>query len=424
LFTGISGWLRINLLHFVPVQVIGTRAKILLLHVTAITEACDVLAILFPRGGNRVNVCAIFHSGSACHRIPRAWLLQSKARHLMRFPGPFLLGAFLLLNIAQAQEPAVVSNTTTPPTITTQPVNKSVKVGTTAYFKVVASGTTPLHYQWYKWGSPISGATSSGYITPATTDGDNNASFYVYVWNGAGSITSNTVYLTVVDPPFIQQQPQSLTVTAPAVATFTVYVSGTYPMKYQWYKNGVAIPGATEYSYSTTATSTADTGAQFSVTVRNLAGGVTSVPATLTVKPYNGTGTYPIVGEWTGTATFTDPSGSSQTRRVVAGFWQTSYSIAGTIVFVDDYGDLEMGSGLASLNNLNVFTTAASDDGTAINLAAAFSSNLLTLNGQALSMEGEGGSGRIIISSDHKTLTGSAVASDGTKLGWRLTRTQ
>ena len=335
----------------------------------------------------------------------------------MKCAGLFL-PAVILLNIV------TIANAATAPTITTQPVNKTVKVGNTDTFSVVASGTTPFTYQWYKWGSPISGANKATYITPATTDADNNSNYFVTVSNTAGTATSNTVYLTVVDPPVIQEQPQSLTVRAPAIATFTVYASGTYPMKYQWFKNGVAITGAIEYSYSIAETSTADSGAQFTVIVRNAAGSVTSAPATLTVNPYNGTGTYPIVGEWTGTAIITDPSGAKQTSKVVAGFWQNAYSLTGTIVFVDDYGDLEIGSGLASLNNLNVFTTGYSGDGESLNLAAAFTSNLLTLNGQALDINGEGGTGKILISADHNTLTGNAVTSDGTKLSWTLTRTK
>lgn len=342
----------------------------------------------------------------------------------MKRTGLILASSIYLCSVGYTQRPAATPNAVTPPTITTQPLNKTVKVGTAATFSVVASGTTPFTYQWYKWNSPISGAINATYTTPATNDSDNGAPFYVTIGNSAGGTTSNTVYLYVVDPPVIQQQPQSLTVTAPAIATFTVYASGTYPMTYQWYKNGTAITGAREYSYSTTETSTADTGAQFTVIVRNAAASVTSAPATLTVNPFNGTGTYPIVGEWTGTATITDSTGTKRTSQVVAGFWQTTYSLTGTIVFVDDYGDLEMGSGLASLNNLTMFTTGSDSEGGALNLAAAFTSNLLILNGQALDMNGEGGSGRLVISADHNTLTGYATIGDGTKLGWKLTRTK
>src|SRR5215813_4897342 len=55
------------------------------------------------------------------------------------------------------------------PSITTQPANQTVTAGQTATFTVVATGTSPLSYQWQKNGTAISGATSATYTTPATT---------------------------------------------------------------------------------------------------------------------------------------------------------------------------------------------------------------------------------------------------------------
>ncbi|PYU10214.1 MAG: hypothetical protein DMG37_21055, partial [Acidobacteria bacterium] len=66
-----------------------------------------------------------------------------------------------------------------------------------ATFAVVASGTTPLTYQWRKNGTAISGATSSSYTTAATTSSDNGAQFTVVVSNVAGNVTSNAATLTV-----------------------------------------------------------------------------------------------------------------------------------------------------------------------------------------------------------------------------------
>ena len=83
------------------------------------------------------------------------------------------------------------------PSITAQPANQTVTVGQTATFSVVASGTAPLTYQWKKNGTPITGATSASYTTPATVIGDNGATFSVVVTNSAGSATSNTATLTV-----------------------------------------------------------------------------------------------------------------------------------------------------------------------------------------------------------------------------------
>jgi hypothetical protein len=100
-------------------------------------------------------------------------------------------------------------------------------------------------------------------------------------------VTSDPATLTVNPAPVaptITTQPASRTVTAGQTATFSVTASGTAPLSYQWRKNGVAISGATAASYTTPPTTSADSGAQFTVVVSNSAGSVTSTPATLTVN--------------------------------------------------------------------------------------------------------------------------------------------
>jgi len=89
------------------------------------------------------------------------------------------------------------SGTTAAPTITTQPASQTVTAGQTATFSVVATGTAPLNYQWQKNGTNITGATSAGYTTPATTAADSGSKFDVVVSNTAGSVTSNAASLTV-----------------------------------------------------------------------------------------------------------------------------------------------------------------------------------------------------------------------------------
>ncbi len=73
------------------------------------------------------------------------------------------------------------------PTITAQPVSRTVAAPATATFAVTATGTAPLSYQWQKNGVAIAGATSAGYTTPATTTADSGSSFRVVVTNSAGN---------------------------------------------------------------------------------------------------------------------------------------------------------------------------------------------------------------------------------------------
>ena len=85
----------------------------------------------------------------------------------------------------------------TPPSITTQPADKTVAAGETAKFSVKAIGTPPLRYQWRKNGAEIAGATENSYTTPPTTQEDNGSLFSVVVSNSAGSVTSVDATLTV-----------------------------------------------------------------------------------------------------------------------------------------------------------------------------------------------------------------------------------
>ena len=85
----------------------------------------------------------------------------------------------------------------TAPAILTQPSNQTVAEGQTATFSVVASGSSPLSYQWQKGTSDIAGATSASYTTPTTGLSDRGSTFRVVVSNSAGNATSNAATLTV-----------------------------------------------------------------------------------------------------------------------------------------------------------------------------------------------------------------------------------
>jgi Immunoglobulin I-set domain len=176
----------------------------------------------------------------------------------------------------------------TAPTIVSQPANQTVTAGQTAIFSVMAAGTAPLAYQWQKGTTPIGGATSASYTTPATATSDSGSTFSVVVSNSAGKITSNAAALTVNAAPVapsITQQPSNQTVTAGQAATFVVTAAGTAPLTYQWQKGTTVIAGANSSSYTTPATIASDNGTKFSVTVNNSAGKATSNSATLTVNP-------------------------------------------------------------------------------------------------------------------------------------------
>lgn len=169
-----------------------------------------------------------------------------------------------------------------PPSVTAHPQSVTVNQGQNATFSVSASGTTPLNYQWRKGGASLAGSTGASLTIVSAQPGD-VGSYDVVVSNSAGSVTSAAATLTVNVPPSITSQPQSQSVLAPAQATFEVTAAGTFPLTYQWKRNGTDIPGATSPSYKTPATASVDDGAVFSVTVANVVGNLSSANATLTV---------------------------------------------------------------------------------------------------------------------------------------------
>jgi uncharacterized lipoprotein YddW (UPF0748 family) len=174
---------------------------------------------------------------------------------------------------------AVVNNA---PLITTQPQGQTVVLGGTASFNVVATGSTPLAYQWRFNTVPISGATGTAYTRANVQTGD-AGSYSVIITNIAGSVISSNAQLTVNVPPAITTQPQSLSVTVGSNATFTVTATGTLPLSYQWQFNSTGILGATGSSFTRSPAQTNDAGL-YAVVVTNVAGSVTSSNASLTVN--------------------------------------------------------------------------------------------------------------------------------------------
>jgi glucose/arabinose dehydrogenase len=98
----------------------------------------------------------------------------------------------------------------TAPNITTHPANQTVAQGSPATFSVVASGSTPLSYQWQRNQSNIPNATSSSYTISPASMADNGAKFRCVVTNAFGFATSNEATLTVQPPPpIIETEPNS-----------------------------------------------------------------------------------------------------------------------------------------------------------------------------------------------------------------------
>jgi len=176
------------------------------------------------------------------------------------------------------------TTTATAPSITTQPVSQTVTEGASVSFTVVAEGTATLSFQWRKGGTAISGATSATFSIAAVATSD-AGSYDVVVSNSEGSVTSSAATLTVNSTsgaPTITAQPASQSVATGASVSFSVTVTGTSPLSFQWRKDGSSISGATASSLALSSVTTSDAGS-YDVVVSNSVGSVTSSAATLSV---------------------------------------------------------------------------------------------------------------------------------------------
>ncbi len=127
---------------------------------------------------------------------------------------------------------ATLSVTPAAPIVTSAPANQALAPGSTATFAVVATGTSPLSYQWRKGGTPITGNPSAATAT-LTLSGISLAdagSYDVVVTNPVGTATSASA---------------SLSITA-ASATQIYYTGGIYLQDFN------SLPSSGSYTFSVT----------------------------------------------------------------------------------------------------------------------------------------------------------------------------
>jgi len=179
------------------------------------------------------------------------------------------------------------SNTVTgAPQITSQTRIAFSPEGIAVTFQVAAAGTPPLSYQWKKNGQIIPNANSSEYLFSNPSLSDSGSQFQVTVSNGIGAVSSAPITLTVAGTPVqISVQPSPQTISAGGTATFSTAATGSAPITYQWYQNGVAIPGATGASYQFHNAMLINSGDLFSAVATNPTGYAGSQVVALTVSP-------------------------------------------------------------------------------------------------------------------------------------------
>jgi hypothetical protein len=230
----------------------------------------------FPSGGASFTLTVTYPAALSSPQTITASAIYRSPRADLAIPALTLSGA----------------STAAPPLIQRGPTGVTVIIGQPIQLSVEATGTAPLLYQWRRGDSVIAGATTAQLQIPAATSGD-AGSYVAVVSNASGSAVSAPAVVVVNVPdvaPQIVTRPASLQVFAGQPATLSVTASGTPPLTYQWRRDGIVIPGATNSSLNFPAARLSDTGF-YEVIVSNSVGQATSLPrVTLTVLSRPATG--------------------------------------------------------------------------------------------------------------------------------------
>lgn len=139
------------------------------------------------------------------------------------------------------------------PVISGQPTNQFVCVGSDGAFTVTASvpAGNPLTYQWQRWDLPtlswvnITGATAATLPLAAVSFTQNTNDYRCILTGRCSVVTSGFATLYVNPLPTISLLASGPLALLPAQSLNLTAVVNPGGGSYQWFKNGVAIPGAT-----------------------------------------------------------------------------------------------------------------------------------------------------------------------------------
>ncbi|MGA2176288.1 MAG: immunoglobulin domain-containing protein [Verrucomicrobiota bacterium] len=203
--------------------------------------------------------------------------------------GPFALTAVAANNFGLSRSSPPVNISVVPAAgvfgISGQPIGQTVALGGSMVFDVAASGSN-LTYQWNQNNLPLPNQSSNVLVIAQVGD-DDAGNYTVTVASGGQSITSQVAVLTVLNPPGITAQPQSVFATIGGTVTLSVGASGAEPFSYQWTLNGTGIAGATNSTYVITNAQPLSSGNYYAI-VANSVGLTNSALATVVVTNVGG----------------------------------------------------------------------------------------------------------------------------------------
>ncbi len=172
----------------------------------------------------------------------------------------------------------------TPPSIVGQPQDTEGYIGKSITLSVEASGTGPFTYEWSKNGVSLGTQSSKSYVISNAANSD-AGSYSVVVSSPIGEATSlsaNVSVLSLPETPAFIEQPISEIAFHGNQAILTAEAVSSQVLSYQWYKDGVAIPGANESQLILNTTRPEDEGSYY-VVASTSSGSMESEPAEIVV---------------------------------------------------------------------------------------------------------------------------------------------
>jgi hypothetical protein len=235
----------------------------------------------------------------------------------------------------------------TPAVIVTQPQNETVDAGQTATFTAAATGTAPLHYQWYQGKTAISGATGASYTTPVTAVDNSGASYSVSVSNVVNTASSRNASLTVTPlTPALAFAPVSTKIYGSAAFAVGASSASAGAVSYSVVSGPATLAGNT--------VSVTGTGAVVLAATQAAAGNYAAATATISF----------LVNPATPTLTFTQPPAATYTYGAAA-FPVIASSASNGAIHYTVTGPATIAGNMISLTGTGSVIVTATQDATA-----------------------------------------------------------
>lgn len=170
----------------------------------------------------------------------------------------------------------------TAPVVTFQTANSTKCTGQSITLDTKATGTSPLSYQWYQWGNPISTAINNFYSINGISTAD-SGTYYCIVTNTCGTAKSANIRLKVNLPVSVYKQSRDTSKCVGDATLFSTQVIGTAPIKYAWYFEADSIAGAHSPSYYLKSVKQSNSG-NYSCKMTNVCGSIDGAYKELIVR--------------------------------------------------------------------------------------------------------------------------------------------